>query len=48
MAAGVLLAGLFFSHYPLGNMLVGVSAIYLFICIFFRKYEDVQQRLRKK
>ena len=46
-AIGALLLSLVFWQYPIFNTICAVAAIYLFICVFFRKYEDAQRRLRK-
>lgn len=47
IAIGALLLGLVFWQFPIFNTICAVAAIYLFICVFFRKYEDAQRRLHK-
>jgi len=48
LAVGALGIGLLFNRYPLFSALATLAIIYLFICVVFRKYEDVQRRLHKK
>ena len=47
IAIGALLLSLAFWQYPIFSTIGAIAVMYLLICIFFRKYEDAQRRLRK-
>lgn len=45
IAIVIVAASLLFQAIPIMNTLAGLAIIYLFMCVFLRKYEAIQRKL---